>query len=146
MARMPKRQRMLRSTLLLAPLIAADSTPVVTTSVDVVGSSASTSAQWDISCHDGASLSGGVPYSGSFAAHSASECRLTMRDDGLGGFTWNGFTRSVTLLSGRESVLETFDVCSRLCCTGDVNGASVCQCRPLDGSSCITPQERNVTT
>lgn len=126
--------------LLLLHLATASSTastnspPLVTTDLIATGPSASSNAQWSISCTGGVTLSGAVPYSGSLASTAAARCTLLMQDDdAAGGFSLTLFGRRVDLLSGRISVTEAFDVCSSLCCTAGESGDTICRCRPADG-------------
>ena len=62
-----------------------------------------TEVGWDLSCSDGASLSGGAPFTGSLNVAGGSTCTLSMTDsygDGWNYASWEGFSQSITLASG----------------------------------------------
>ena len=65
--------------------------------------------RWSLACTDGASLSGGAPYTSSspFAVTIGATCTLDMRDtygDGWNGARWDapGFGQSLSMTSGYQ--------------------------------------------
>ena len=128
-------------------------TVVVTHGIDGQGT-ASTQANWEISCEnaddetDVVTLSGGVPYEGTLVSRARAECKLRMYDPiPLSGYNWTGFGRDVLLFPGYEDTLETFEVCTILCCHNEANGGTgdedgvVCRCRPkvMPTEGCLEP-------
>ena len=96
-----------------------------------------TGATWAINCVDGSSLTASVPYTGTFAAQSTTECTIRLDDpSSTGGITWSGYSFSTSLARGYDHKSNTFDVCSTLCCSTDSNGDEVCNCRNPRADSC----------
>eukprot|EP00966_Prymnesium_polylepis_P151763 3505969-Prymnesium_polylepis.1 len=72
-------------------------------SITVSGGSYPGEVSWALSCSDGASASGGNPYTGNITVAGGATCTLAMSDsygDGWNGALWSGFGQSLTLSSG----------------------------------------------
>ena len=87
--------------------------PSSTFSITVSGGSWQSEVGWILSCTDGATLSGGNPFSGSVSTAGGGTCTLTMTDsfgDGWNGAQWVGIGQTLTMASGSGPFYVTFYV------------------------------------
>ena len=111
--------------------------PRVTSRVLVASEFGTAGATWGISCLDGSTFAGTVPYDGKFTAASTTACHIRIDDPaGNGGITWSGYNFEVSLALSKSHKEHTFSVCSFVCCTSDASGEEVCACRHPDADSC----------